>query len=175
MKAWLPALIIGIGLLLAAVFNLVAAFMSRRTLKKQLDAAGKTIETLTRNMETASKSLGEARQETENCKAALGQARRDVKEANLRANDQEGQREGLYKLYQESKRELANLAWLAHLAEEQAKDISRHVKATVVTYPHTGSLVLSGEDHLCVTVGLAITNESVFDITIRPQDITGSS
>jgi hypothetical protein len=43
----------------------------------------------------------------------------------------------------------------------------------VVTYPHTGELVLSGEHHLCVTVGVAVTNESVFDITIRPQDVTG--
>lgn len=68
---------------------------------------------------------------------------------------------------------MSELTWLASLAAEQAKDIGEYVVATIATYPHAGELVLEGKE-LCITLGLNIRNESVFDISILPKDVSGS-
>src|SRR5260370_31907215 len=52
MKAWLPALIIGIGVVFAAIFNLIAAFMARRSLKQRLNKAESALGTATRENQT---------------------------------------------------------------------------------------------------------------------------
>ena len=201
MKAWLPALIIGVGLVLAAIFNLIAAFMLRRKLKAKITDLTTANQTLTNdlkianrekqdwqakynetdyerlsllsereNLELQLKTLGIAKHMIE---GDLETARHEAKQANLRANEEINQKNEFARLYHESERKLDDFLWLRNIADTQAKNISEHVKATVITYPHTGSLVLSGEDHLRVTVGLVIRNESVFDITIRPQDVSG--
>jgi hypothetical protein len=99
----------------------------------------------------------------------LKTSQHEAKEGTLRANDQEGQKDGIYKLYRESERQLAKLTWLKQLAEEQAKDISEHV-AVILRPP--GSLILNKSPRW-VTIGLKIRNESVFDITIDPKEVKG--
>jgi uncharacterized integral membrane protein len=66
MKAWLPSLIIGIGLVLAAIFNVIAVFMSRHSLKKQLATANaafadasETNEKLAADLSSANLAIGE--------------------------------------------------------------------------------------------------------------------
>jgi len=160
MPEWLPAVFFVSSFVVTTIALLIVA--SKRWRHKRLTSEVSDLTTLVANLKR------ERQDAWDRAKKATAEAR----EASLRENDIRGQRDGLSKLYDESKREVADLAWLRRLEEDQAKDISEHVKATLATYPQSGELELVG-DQLCIIVGLSIRNESVFDITIRPQDIAG--
>jgi hypothetical protein len=102
----------------------------------------------------------------------LETARRHAETERSRANS-EAQDKAAHKIFRDrAESELANLDWLYALAKEQAQDISAHVTVSLVTYPHSGELQLTGTD-LCILVGLAIKNESVFNISVEDKEITG--
>lgn len=150
MAGWLPVVVITTSSLLSAVMLLIVAVRvgSNKRLKEQvagLDSKATKMATVT------NKALKEA------------------KEAALRENDLRGQRDGLSKLYDESRKELADLGWLRQLAEEEGTNISEHV---VITAVKPGSLKLAVSPR-CVTIGLFIRNESIFDITIRAENVKG--
>lgn len=103
----------------------------------------------------------------------LTTALNDLRNAQLTAKQEKGTKDEIYKLYRDEERKVAELTWLASLAAEQAKNIADYVVVTIATYPHAGELVLEGKE-LCITLGLYIRNESVFDISILPKDVSGS-
>jgi hypothetical protein len=102
----------------------------------------------------------------------LRAAQHEAKQANLRTNELRGTNESLLELKREAERKLADLKWLTKLAEDQAVQLSDHIRVEVATYPHCGEMQLSGKD-LCVLLGLSIKNESVFEIAIEEKKITG--
>jgi hypothetical protein len=103
----------------------------------------------------------------------LATLRADLDNAIKERDQEKGTKDAIYTLYRDTERKLAELTWLASLAAEQAKNIENYVVATIATYPHAGELVLEGKE-LCITLGLNIRNESVFDISILPKDVSGS-
>lgn len=103
----------------------------------------------------------------------LNTALNDLENAKLEVNQERNTKDEIYKLYRDTERKLAELTWLASLAAEQAKNIANYVVVTIATYPSAGELVLEGSD-LCIILGLNIRNESIFDISILPKDVSGS-
>jgi len=169
MKAWLPALIIGIGLVFAAIFNLIAVFMSRHGFKKQLASANaayadvsETNETLTRDLKSANLAIGEARNQEREAKRVAEERRKEAVGAT-------GQNEQITMARQMAENRLVNLSWVEKMIGDQAKDITAHVTITSV---RPGTLKLTDAPR-CVSLGLCIRNESVFDITIRAANLTG--
>jgi len=152
-------IVLSSSLVLAAISLFIAAF---RLLKlKRLKA----------NLKTANAAFADMEERVEKLGKELTSSRRDAENERKRANYEESQRDQFIRLEAEARRELADLAWLRQLAEEQGKNISEHVLITAVK---PGSLILSkGRYPLCVTVAFRIKNESVFDITIHPKAITG--
>lgn len=165
------SIVAGGFLLLTAGFHLAAVFMSRHKLKGRITELTEANESLSSDLSTANSAFGEYEVKATALEAELAQAKREAKETEKRANEAANNKDSMYKSFQEAERKVADLAWLRDMAEEQATNISKHV---ILTARKPGSLILSkGRHALCVTVALRIRNESVFDITIHPKDITG--
>jgi Skp family chaperone for outer membrane proteins len=150
-------IVLSSSLTLAAISLFIAAF---RLLKlKRLKA----------NLKTANAAFADMEERVEKLKEELTTSQRDAKNETKRANYEESQRDQFIKLNDEARRELADLAWLRQLADEQGKNISEHV---VITAVKPGRLKLAASPR-CVTIGLVIRNESIFDITIRAENVKG--
>lgn len=140
--------------------------------KAAVSKAEDDAQTLRIDLRGKKQQMKEVERERDRYKADLAEVKRDAEEWRKKANEASGIKDGILTLYRESERKLGDLAWLRRIADEQAKNIRDHVTAEFVTYPNPGELVLDGP-RLLVTVGVRITNESVFDITIRPEGIAG--
>jgi len=99
----------------------------------------------------------------------LADAQRAAETSYGRFNEAENTAKTIYAQFQESQGQLADLAWLRIIAEEQAKNISEYVKVIAVK---PGSLILNKSPWL-ITIGFMVRNESVFDVTIDPKQING--
>jgi len=93
----------------------------------------------------------------------------EAHETNLRANDEKGQKDSLQTLYRESERQLTDLTWLSNRAGEEAEKLSDYVVITDIR-PCFLSLNRDRGAH----IEIVIRNESLFDITIHGEGITGS-
>jgi hypothetical protein len=96
-------------------------------------------------------------------------AKRETETANLRADTEAQDKRFTRELKERAENQLANLSWAEKMIADQAKDIAAHV---IITSVKPGSLKLTDAPR-CVTLGLRIRNESVFDITIRAANLTG--
>lgn len=201
---WGPPIFLSILLVVTTILNLVVARRGGRKLKGQIEELTKTNKTLLSDKtmlagnlmeanrtsqewktkyhesnnggieirnerDNYARQLTKANEQIENLTAELAQSKRDAENANKIANQETNQKNEFYRLYNESERKLGDLAWLQRIAEEQAKNISEHIKVTAVK---ASNLRLDSSRH--VRVALRILNESVFDITIRAENVRGS-
>lgn len=135
------------------------------------------------SLEISRREVGEVRAEADaqtrtydvtfkGLKEEMDALKQKAETANLRADTEATDKAFIRELKERAESQLANLDFLYDLAKEQAQDISAHVKASPAIYPHPGELQLTGDD-LCILLGLIITNESVFTVSIEDKEITG--
>jgi hypothetical protein len=124
---------------------------------------------LTGEIETIRAEIGKQREKAAEAIRDAKEARREALATQSEKHAVEIDRAEVHSRLVEVTGQLDCLKWLSDLANEQAKDISEHVKITAVK---AGRLILSNGPRN-VTVALRIRNESVFEITIHPENITG--
>lgn len=140
----------------------------RNNLKNQVAALKQDLATAKEGHEL---ELTTERIEKNMLKDALKTAKHDLKEAFLKVQEEINQRDNWMRSYYEKENRLIDLKWLTDLAEAQAKDISNHVVIMPFVSP-TGEVALMGT-HLGVYVWLRIRNESVFNLSIKAENVTG--
>lgn len=186
---WTPTFVIGCCVVIAAMFHLTTAFVSRRNLKRTVadltqqntglrSDAGRlqrekglcqdNYRELEKQRDRYSSELADVRPQIESLNRELAQAKNDGDNANKRAKAAENESQGHYKLFEDRERQLGELLWLKKRMEDQAKDISEHV---VVKKSKLCGLRLDSDR--CAFVAITIRNESLFDITIRLEKISG--
>lgn len=94
----------------------------------------------------------------------------DGREFQLQAIDEKAQKEDLVKKLAEYKGQLQQMESLRIIRDAQAENIKDHV---VITDIWPGRLKLAG-DFLSVSLVFGIRNESLFDITIPPEEVKGA-
>jgi hypothetical protein len=99
-------------------------------------------------------------------------AAKDVaREADKRANEEKGNKDSIYAMFQEKENRLNELDWLIRLAGKQAQQLSDYVSVEIMT-DQCGELKLSGDD-LRVLLTVWIRNHSIFEIMIDEKKISG--
>jgi hypothetical protein len=152
-KGWIPAAVavLSFSLALSAISLLITTF--RRLRNKRLAAE------ITRlNGEMATQ------------KTATTNALKLAEERRKEAQFESTQKDGLSKTLQDRERQLADLESLRKIKVEQAIDIRDHV---VITEVRPGKLALNTDGSVCIFLELIIRNESLWDITIRSEDVKG--
>ncbi|MGZ5437287.1 MAG: hypothetical protein ACXWID_17825 [Pyrinomonadaceae bacterium] len=193
MAKWIPATIIGGALVLASLLHLVALIISRRLKRRALESQITQLQNarnrLQNELNQAALNYADANRERvgavnqlDGYKNQLSEAHNVIaklrQDAETRGREQEQLRKkaaaaeqesnGHYKLFEDREHQLADLLWLKKRMEEQATDISEHVALR-----ETKLWDLSLDKDRRAIVVMTIRNESVFDITIRPERITG--
>ncbi|HJP93175.1 MAG TPA: hypothetical protein VJ875_14550 [Pyrinomonadaceae bacterium] len=99
--------------------------------------------------------------------------RTDYVNAVKETNDLRIQKDDVNNELTKRKQELDGLKTLRDMRSAQAKNIKGHI---IITHVNAGDLILDldAENEPCVTVGLKIRNESLFNISIPPKDVKGS-
>ncbi|HKY30722.1 MAG TPA: hypothetical protein VJM12_22510 [Pyrinomonadaceae bacterium] len=123
------------------------------------------IDTLDADLTTERKNVVDAAKDIEKLK-------RDLKEAGLRENDQRNQKETVLAELRKREADLAELKTLIDMRITQAENITGHVTVTSV---HAGDLMFVGNSETppCVTLELRIRNDSLFNISIKPENVRG--
>jgi outer membrane murein-binding lipoprotein Lpp len=156
MAGWLPILMVSTSSLLSAAMLLTVAV--KRWRNKRLRSEVSDLTTLAANLKVE-------RQDAWDRAAA---ANKDALDANRRADDADNEKKKIYALFQDRERELTDLTWLSNRAGKQRENISEYIVITNVT---PGILLLNGERG--ATLELMIRNESLFNVTIQDDKITG--
>jgi len=156
MTGWLPVVMVSASSILSAVMLLIVAVKWFRN--KRLKSEVSDLTTLAANLKIERRDAW-AREAAAN-KAAL--------EANQRADDADKEKEKIDALFQDRDRQLAEWSWLTSRAIKQAEHISEYV---VMAKVKPGTLLFGGERGAILE--LIIRNESVFNVTIQSDKITG--
>lgn len=160
------------------------------TLKGEKGRLTREVTKLERSLETSQRELSEARANTEvqhdNYKLeregllnerkllneTLLQTQRDLKQANLRANQEENQRDIWMKNANEAESKLGDLKWVQKILKDQEEALQDHVVINLLSQVRVDVLDTPyGPPR--VRFGFRIRNESLFDITIHPKNVGG--
>jgi hypothetical protein len=145
MPPWLPAAFFVSSFAVTTISLIIVA--SKRWRHKHLTADVAALTTLVTNL----------KKERQQAWDKANNAVKDAAEANRIANHEKGQKEITDERLRDAETQLANLAWLKRLAEEQAKNIAEHVTGTLLTDQYPGKTELNG-DRFLVTVRRKIRN-----------------
>jgi outer membrane murein-binding lipoprotein Lpp len=156
MTGWLPVVMVSASSILSAAMLLTVAIKWLRN--KRLKSEVSDLTTLAANLKAERQDAWD--------KAAA--AAKDALDANQRADDEEKNQKKTHALFEDRERQLTDLTWLSNRATKQAEYISEYV---IITKVKTGTLLFGGERGAILE--LVIKNESVFDVAIQGDKITG--
>lgn len=176
---WVPVIIVSASSLFSALILLLATARrwKNKTLKSKVSDLEKDLELEKAKVEAEKGNVTDAFREIEKLKDALVEADRkskaDLLEADKRTNEQRGMKEDILTELRKRQEDLAELKTLSDMRLTQAENIKDHV---IITRVNAGDLVLDGNQETgpCLTLELRIKNESLYNISIRPNEIAGS-
>jgi hypothetical protein len=155
---WVPVIIVSASSLFSALVLLLAT--ARRWKNKTLKSK---VSDLEKDLEIEKAKVIAEKENLTNAAKEIKKLHEDLRQADLRENDQRGQKEGLSQLYNESQQKVATWAWLAKKAEDQNIEIDKHVVLEKITL---GDLNLSTSVPT-VRFGVYVMNRSVWDISLN--------
>ena len=137
-------------------------------LEKSLGTSQREVADAKTQLETRETQLVTANMERNAFDEQLQQALRDLKQANLRARQEESQRDIWMKNANDAERKVADLGWLEGRMKQQAEKLD-----TWVRIKQANRVKLQLTNTRMVTIALWVKNNSIFTVTFDFRFLTG--